>query len=235
MDARDATGHEGEVGAGARLSRPPERETQAMADLSFVHRFQPATIPGRQPLLLLHGTGADETDLLPLGAAIAPGAALLSPRGKVREGGMLRFFRRLANGVFDEDDVRLRAGELADFVAEARAAYDLPAPVAVGLSNGANIAAAVLFTRPEAFAGAILFRAMVPLQDPPAADLAGKRVLILSGRDDPLMPPETAARLAGMLAGAGADVVHQVMPGGHGLTQGDLTLARAWLAEPSTV
>ena len=132
------------------------------ADLSFIHRFEPATDAGRPPLLLLHGTGGDEDDLLPLGRMVAPGSALLSPRGKILEGGMPRFFRRLAEGVFDEADVRYRANELADFITQAREAYGLAAPVAVGFSNGANIAAAVLTLRPEALAGAVLLRAMVP-------------------------------------------------------------------------
>ena len=109
-------------------------------ELSHRHRFVPATAAGKPPILLLHGTGGDENDLLPLGQTIAPGAALLSPRGKVLEGGMPRFFRRLAEGVFDEHDVRRRANELADFVLEARDAYGLDAPIAVGFSNGANIA-----------------------------------------------------------------------------------------------
>ena len=135
--------------------------------LSFTHRFEPAAEPGSPPLLLLHGTGGDEDDLMPLGRALAPGTALLSPRGKVLEAGMPRFFRRLAEGVFDEDDVRRRADELADFITEARAAYSLEAPIAVGFSNGANIAAALLLLRPEALAGAALLRAMTPLSDPP--------------------------------------------------------------------
>src|SRR3954465_908284 len=110
-------------------------------ELSPIHRFVPATEAGRPPILLLHGTGGDENDLLALGRAIAPGAALLSARGKVLEGGMPRFFRRLVEGVFDHDDVRRRANELADFVAEGRERYRIAAPVAVGFSNGANIAA----------------------------------------------------------------------------------------------
>jgi phospholipase/carboxylesterase len=111
--------------------------------LSFIHRFEPATDAAAPPLLLLHGTGGDENDFLPLGRAVAPGSALLSPRGQVPENGMPRFFRRLAEGVFDEADVRRRAHELAAFVAEARKAYGLAAPVALGFSNGANIAAAL--------------------------------------------------------------------------------------------
>ncbi|MGF6232728.1 phospholipase/carboxylesterase [Inquilinus ginsengisoli] len=198
---------------------------------SFIHRFEPGTEPGSPPLLLLHGTGGDEADLLPLGRAVAPGSALLSPRGKVLEGGMPRFFRRLREGVFDEEDVQARAHELADFVAEARAAYGLPAPVALGFSNGANIATAMLQLRPEALAGAILLRAMVPLADPPAAELRGKPVLLLSGQLDPIVPADNAARLAGLLREAGAVVRHRVLPSGHGLSQADVTAAGVWLRE----
>lgn len=199
-----------------------------MSALSFNHRFIPATAANRPPLLLLHGTGGDEADLLPLGQMVAPGSALLSPRGKVLENGMPRFFRRFAEGVFDEADVTARANELADFVGEARAAYGLEAPVALGFSNGANIAAAVMLLRPEVLAGAALLRAMVPLSAPPDADLAGKRVLILSGSADPIVPAENAGRLAAMLAGSGAEVDHRTLPVGHGLSQADVNLTRAW-------
>ena len=199
-------------------------------NLSFTHRFEAASAPGRPPLLLLHGTGGDETDLLPLGRMVAPGAALLSPRGKVLERGMPRFFRRLAEGVFDEADVRARALELADFVGEAREAYGLEAPLAFGFPNGANIAAALLWLRPETLAGAVLIRAMVPLSTPPEADLAAKAVLILSGAMDPIVPADNAARLAAALAAAGARVTHEVLPAGHALSQADVTLARKWLA-----
>jgi phospholipase/carboxylesterase len=198
-------------------------------DLSFIHRFEPATEPGRPPLLLLHGTGGDETDLLPLGRMIAPASALLSPRGQVLENGAPRFFRRLREGVFDEADVVRRAHELADFVTEARAAYGLAALVAVGFSNGANIAAAVHQLRPEALAGAALLRAMVPLAEPPPVDLTGKPVLILSGAMDPIVPADNAARLAAILMQAGAAVMHQTLPTGHGLSQADVTLTKTWI------
>lgn len=203
------------------------------AALSFVHRFEPATRQDAPPLLLLHGTGGDENDLIPLGDMISPGSALLSPRGKVLEGGMPRFFRRLREGVFDEDDLRARAAELAGFIAQARAAYGLAAPIAVGFSNGANIAGALLLTQPGVLAGAVLMRAMVPLANPPAADLAGKRVLLLSGAMDPIVPEENAARLAGQLRAARADLDHRVLPAGHGLSQADLTLARQWIEAPA--
>jgi len=198
-------------------------------ELSHLHRFVPATTPGRPPILLLHGTGGDENDLLPLGQTIAPGAALLSPRGRVLEGGAPRFFRRLAEGVFDEQDIRRRANELADFVQDARDVYRLDAPIAVGFSNGANIAAAVLQLRPEALAGAVLLRAMVPLKEAPDPDLDGKPVLILSGAMDAIVPAENAARLAALLKGAGASVDDRTLPAGHGLTQADVSIAKTWL------
>src|SRR3954452_242627 len=198
-------------------------------ELSHHHRFVPATASGKPPILLLHGTGGDENDLLPLGQTIAPGAALLSPRGKGLEGGMPRFFRRLAEGVFDEHDVRRRANELADFVLKACDAYGLDAPIAVGFSNGANIGAAVLQLRPEVLAGAVLLRAMVPLSDAPVREMDDKPVLILSGAADPIVLAENAARLASILKGAGAIVDHRTLPAGHGLSQADVTIARAWL------
>jgi phospholipase/carboxylesterase len=197
---------------------------------SFIHRFQPGSVTGAAPLLLLHGTGGDENDLLPLGAALAPGAALLSPRGQVLEHGMPRFFRRLAEGVFDEDDVRRRAAELGAFVTEARQRHGLAAPIAVGFSNGANIAAALLLTQPGVLAGAVLLRAMVPLSEPPAIDLKGKPVLILSGAADPIVPAANAAKLAAQLSQAGAEVTHRTLPAAHQLSQADVNLARDWLA-----
>jgi phospholipase/carboxylesterase len=196
---------------------------------SHLHRFEPARAEGRPPLLLLHGTGGDEHDLVPLGRALAPGSALLSPRGKVLENGMPRFFRRLAEGVFDEADLRRRTADLAAFVGEARAAYGLEAPVAVGFSNGANIAAAMLLLHPGVLSGAVLLRAMVPLDEAPAESLAGTPVLILSGAGDPIVPAENAARLADMLTDAGAAVEHRTIASGHGLSQTDVDLAKAWL------
>jgi phospholipase/carboxylesterase len=198
---------------------------------SFIHRFEPATSAGSPPLLLLHGTGGDENDLLGLGKMISPGSALLSPRGRVLEHGMPRFFRRLGEGVFDEEDVRRRALELGDFVADARQRYGLAAPVAVGFSNGANIAAALLLLKPDVLAGAILLRAMVPLSDPPKAELAGKPVLLLSGQGDPIVPASNSARLTELLLQAGAGVTHKILPAGHQLSQADVTLARDWIGK----
>ncbi|MFC7052218.1 alpha/beta hydrolase [Hansschlegelia quercus] len=198
--------------------------------LSFVHVFQPATTAGLPPLLLLHGTGGDESDLIPLGQALAPGAALLSPRGQVMEGGAPRFFRRLAEGVFDEADVVRRARDLARFVGEARAVYGIVPPIALGFSNGANIAAATLLLHPDALAGAALLRPMVPLSSPSDARLSGKPVLILSGVADPVAPPDNVARLEALLRRSGAAVTHEAIPASHGLTRLDLISATEWYA-----
>jgi phospholipase/carboxylesterase len=198
--------------------------------LAYIHRFEPGSAPTLPPVLLLHGTGGDENDLLPLGREIAPGAALLSPRGNVLENGMPRFFRRFREGLFDEDDVRRRADELARFVAEARGAYGIGAPVALGYSNGANIAAAVLLTHPKTLAGAILLRVTTPLAEPPRPDLSGVPVLILSGLNDPVIPRSGAEKLALALAGAGARVERVELPAGHGLTQADVDRAKAFFA-----
>jgi phospholipase/carboxylesterase len=202
-----------------------------MTELSFIHRYEPATDAKRPPLLLLHGTGGDENDLFGLGRMISPGSAIISPRGKILENGMPRFFRRLAEGVFDEEDVRLRANELADFVAEARKAYGLAAPIAVGFSNGANIAAAMLMLRPEALAGAALLRAMVPLSEAPQAELAGKPVLMISGAMDPIIPADNSNQLAGSLLASGAEVQHEMLPTGHNLSQMDLQLLVRWFGD----
>jgi phospholipase/carboxylesterase len=196
----------------------------------FVHRFEPAARGDAPTLLLLHGTGGNESDLLPLGQMIAPGAALLSPRGQVLEAGMPRFFRRLSEGVFDEADVRARALDLAGFIEAARARYGLPAPIALGYSNGANIAAALLYLKPQALAGAVLLRAMVPLASGPEARADAKPVLILTGAMDPIVPAANAAHLAAALGDAGASVTHKTLPAGHELSQADIRTARDWLA-----
>lgn len=195
----------------------------------FIHRFEPASVAATPPILLLHGTGGDEHDLIDLGRAVAPGSALLSPRGQVLEHGAPRFFRRLAEGVFDEADVRQRADELADFVAAARKKYGMAAPVALGFSNGANIAAAMLLQRPEALSGAVLLRAMTPLSAPPASKIPGTKVLIVSGAQDPIAPVANPTRLANQLRERGAVVDHRIVPAGHGLSQADVNLAAAFI------
>jgi len=190
----------------------------------FHHRLIPGN-PALAPLLLLHGTGGNEDDLVPLAQAVAPGHTILSPRGKVLENGMPRFFRRLAEGVFDEADLIARTHELADFIA----AQNIGKPVALGFSNGANIAAALLMLRPEALSGAVLLRAMTPFKTPPEFHLAGTPVLLVSGAQDPILPLENAKRLAQELQHGGAVVDHETVSAGHNLTQADLALTTRFL------
>jgi predicted esterase len=197
----------------------------------FIHEFVPGT--SNRTLLLLHGTGGNEQDLIPLGRELDPNAALLSPRGKVLESGMPRFFRRLAEGVFDLEDLKFRTNELADFVTAAAKHYGFARDnlVAVGYSNGANIAAATLLLRPEILPIAILFRAMVPLHPDKLPNLSSVRVWIGAGDQDPIVPPAETKRLAELLRRAGADVTIRFAKAGHGLTTDDLQAARHWLGE----
>jgi phospholipase/carboxylesterase len=202
-----------------------------VTELAYVHMFRPPTEPGAPTLLLLHGTGGNEHDLLPIAAKLSPAAGVLSPRGNVLERGMPRFFRRLAEGVFDIEDLQRRTGELADFVAAAARQYGF-APqsvIAVGFSNGANIAASLLLLRPDVLAGAILLRAMVPLEPDVRAPLPGTPVLLSNGRRDPIVPAAQAERLAALLREAGADVTIVWQTAGHELTQQDIDDARRWL------
>jgi phospholipase/carboxylesterase len=204
--------------------------------LGFIHRFAPATRPGLPPLLLLHGTGGNEDDLLPLGERLLPGAARLSPRGQVLERGMPRFFRRIAEGVFDLDDLRRRTDELAEFVTAAGAEYGLPSPpVAVGFSNGANIAAALLLLRPGTLGGALLLRPMVPLVPSPLPALAGVPVQINAGVADPIVLPEQSEALADLLRQAGANVSLDWINVGHTLSAADLEIGERFLAALSGV
>ena len=204
-----------------------------MADLSFVHIFEPATDPGAPILLLLHGTGGNEQDLLSLAEVLAPHAGVLSPRGKVIERGMPRFFRRLAEGVFDLDDLKFRTNELADFLIAAAAQYgfDVRRLIAVGFSNGANIAGSLLLMRPDVLTAGILFRAMVPLVPDPLPSLPDTRVLLSNGRVDPLVSEQETERLTKLFRDAGADVTLVWQSAGHVLTQTDVTAAREWLSK----
>ena len=191
---------------------------------------------GPDTLLLLHGTGGDEHDLLALGRVLAPGASLLSPRGNVLEGAMPRFFKRLAEGVFDLADLERRTKELAAFVREASVSYgfDLDRLTAVGFSNGANIAASVILRDPGLIVRAILFRAMVPFEPPHPPSLDGTSVYLGAGRLDPIIPASNVERLATILREGGASVTLDWQPAGHGLTQSDVDRASGWL-EKQTV
>ena len=195
----------------------------------FIHEFVPGT--SSRTLLLLHGTGGNERDLIALGRELDPNAALLSPRGKVLENGMPRFFRRLAEGVFDLEDLKYRANELADFVTAAAQHYEFATDqlVGVGYSNGANIAASILLLRPEVMHRAILFRAMVPLIPDTLPGLSSARVWIGAGDQDPIVPASETKGLVELLRRAGADVTIRFFHAGHGLTNSDLETARHWL------
>ncbi len=182
-------------------------------DLGFAHRYVPGEGDDPNTLLLLHGTGGNEDDLVPLGRMLRPGAAILSPRGKVLEHGMPRFFRRLAEGVFDEEDLKERTHELAGFVERAIAEYgrDPSRVLAAGFSNGANIAASLLLLHPGL--------------------LARTPVYLAAGRTDPIIPPENTERLARLLQDAGADVTLDWQPGGHGIGREEVEAARRWMNE----
>ena len=197
----------------------------------FIHEFVPGS--SSRTLLLLHGTGGNERDLIALGRELDPNAALLSPRGKVLENGMPRFFRRFAEGVFDLEDLKYRTNELADFVAAAGEHYGFTSDnvVAVGYSNGANIAASMLLLRPEVMPAAILFRAMVPLVPNKLPELSSVHVWIGAGDQDSIIPPSEAQGLVELLRRAGADVTIRFFNAGHGLTNDDLEAARHWLGE----
>lgn len=203
--------------------------------LGFIHRFFPPTNSAEPSasttLLLLHGTGGDEDDLVPLGRALLPGAGILSPRGKVLEAGAPRFFRRIAEGVFDQEDLATRTVELGLFVEAAVRAYALEPDgiVAVGFSNGANIAASLLLWRPGLLRGAVLLSPMVPFEPDAPPNLSGTTVFIGAGRSDRIAPPKSAERLAELLRQGGADVTLHWEGGGHTITDNEIGAARSWL------
>jgi predicted esterase len=220
-----------------------------MNQLDFDHRFIPSpsnavsgnakqneTIKDNKSssltLLLLHGTGGNEDDLIPVGQTLSSSASLLSPRGKVLEHGMPRFFKRLAEGVFDLEDLKFRTAELSKFVNDASSKYsfDLNKTIAVGFSNGANIGASLLLLNPNVIAGAVLFRPMLPLVPKPLPDLSEKKVIILSGQYDPIVSKEQAESLFSLLRNAGAKVEMQWQASGHELTQNDVQVAQRWLS-----
>lgn len=194
------------------------------AEQAFKYRFEPGQDPSAPTLLLLHGTGGDENDLIPLGRMLAPEAALLSPRGQVLENGMPRFFRRIAEGVFDQQDLAARTADLANFIENSGTQ-----PIAVGFSNGANITASLLLRYPDKLRGAILMRVMFPFVPDKVPDLTGKPILILSGEQDPIVPVDQPQQLAEVFRSAGADVTLHWAKAGHNLTNEELKVARDWL------
>ena len=198
-------------------------------ELSHVHLFEPGS--DSMTLLLLHGTGGDEHDLLPLGRMLYRSANLLSPRGKVLEAGMPRFFRRLSMGVFDVEDLKARAADLLAFVDDAARAYgfDRDRVVVVGYSNGANIAAGMLLSADRPFAWAALLHAMTPFEPDAPPDLAGIRVLVTGGRRDQMIPAASTEHLSELLTSSGADVSLHWEPGGNELTQAEVDAVKEWI------
>jgi predicted esterase len=203
-----------------------------MSGLTFEHRYEPGDGSGTT-LLLLHGTGGNEQDLIPLGKDLAPGAAILSPRGKVLEHGMPRFFRRLAEGVFDHEDLLFRTHELADFIEAAATEYnfDKSKLIATGYSNGANIAASLMLLHPGLIRAAVLLRSMVPFEPEVMPDLSGMPVFMAAGRMDQMISPDNTQRLAEILTEAGAKVDLRWRDTGHGLTYEEIQEAKEWLAQ----
>lgn len=199
----------------------------------FAHNFLPGERAGSGvTLLLLHGTGGNEDDLIPLGQQLLPDAAILSPRGKISEHGAPRFFRRLAEGVFDHEDLVFRTHELAGFVDKAAVEYgfDNSKLIAVGYSNGANIAASLMLLHPKLLRGAVLFRAMVPFEPEQTPDLSGVLVFLAAGRRDAMIPPDNTERLAEILRDSGADLDLRWKNVGHPLTYEELEGAKEWLS-----
>ena len=201
---------------------------------AFVHIYiPPADISIDNTLLLLHGTGGDEESLVPVAGRILPGAGVLSPRGKVLENGMPRFFRRFSEGVFDLEDLRLRTDELASFIKAASEEYGFPSDMlsAVGYSNGANMAASLMLTYPRIFRKAVLFHPMVPFVPEKLPDSSGTDVLITAGTNDPIVRPEESQKLADLLGRTGAHVDLFWQENGHSLTRDEINAAKSFLSE----
>ena len=215
------------------MTKDTEKRSSS-SELGFIHQFIPAsTRPDQVTLLLLHGTGGNEQDLIPLGQELYPRAAILSPRGKVLESGMPRFFRRLAEGFFDIEDLKFRTHELADFVRKASTVYkfDLRYIISIGYSNGANIASSLLLIHPEIMTSAVLFRAMVPFIPEKVPNLTGKNIFIGAGQYDPIVPRKQTETLFGFFEKAGANVVlHFEENSGHELGYDEISAAKDWLA-----
>lgn len=201
-------------------------------DLGFIHRFRPPAAPGSpDTILVLHGTGGNEDDLVGIAQTVAPGAAVISPRGKVLEGGAPRFFRRLAEGVFDPAEVRRRGEELAKFIRAATERYSLdPKRVfALGYSNGANIASTVMMLDPGVIRAAILLRPMLVFEPEEKSDLSGTEVFISAGRVDPIVPTASVDKLVDLLEARGAEVTLKWQLGGHNLVPSEVKEAEEWL------
>ena len=212
-------------------------DNKKKTELGFIHQFIPSSNrkANLSTLLLLHGTGGNENDLIPIAKMLSSSpanASILSPRGKVLENGMPRFFRRLAEGVFDIEDLKFRTHELADFIENASRLYnfDLEHIIAVGYSNGANIASSLLLLRPEILSVAILFRPMVPFIPDTLQNLISKNILICAGEWDPIVPRQNTGKLLDIFKKAHANVSIYWQKSGHELGQEEILTAKEWLS-----
>lgn len=237
----DESAHE--LGSSLKLPAPYEpmrsdieRRLPRLRSEPFRHVFEKAHNPADddRTIVALHGTGGNENDLVGLAREVGKTSAILSPRGQVLENGMPRFFRRMAANVFDEDDVVRRAGELSDFISASADTYGRNPDrlTALGYSNGANMAAAVILLHPEVFSCAALIRPLLPLQSPPLPDLHGKQILVLKGKHDAVIPSASTDRLVETFQRAGADVTIREMDAGHEITARDVDAISEWLSGP---
>lgn len=214
--------------AGRVTPESPALFQNALGELSFQHRFEKGS--AERTLLLLHGTGGDENQLVSLARSVDPEASILSPRGAVDENGNLRFFRRNAEGVLDEADMTRRASDLSRFIVDACRFYRVPPPFALGYSNGANMAAAMALLYPGILRGLILLRAVAPFRENPPSDLAGMPALLVSGANDEVASVQRANELESGLRRAGAAVTHHILPLAHDLSQSDGEQISSWLS-----
>lgn len=199
-------------------------------DHGYEYQYLPPVAGDKRLLVLLHGTGGDENSLIELGRLMDPNAGILSPRGKSSEEGVNRFFRRHEEGVFDEEDLKEKAEDLADFIAHVTDHHYFEEVIAVGYSNGANIALAILLLHPEVLNGVLALRGMLPIHPSHLPDLSEKHVLLLSGKDDTIIPRSGVEALVELLEKGNAILHHEWLPTGHNLMRRDIEDAASWLA-----
>ncbi|WP_419176711.1 VOC family protein [Desulfosediminicola sp.] len=220
-----------------------EKRLAPLRAVEYIYTYSapPKPPPTERTIVAFHGTGGDEHDLIPLARTIAPDAAIISPRGQVTEHGMKRFFRRFSSGVFDEDDIRKRSEDLNSFLGRVSLQYrrNPQQLIALGYSNGANIAAALLLLHPQLFGSAILVRPMLPITVPVPVDLTGHNTLILKGTEDRIIPAASTDKLIDTLRQYGARVHVAEIQADHNITPTDIEIARKWLqnrqsTEPAT-
>lgn len=189
----------------------------------------PGAEPGAPALFLFHGTGGSEGQFFELAAELMPGARRIAPRGDVSEGGATRYFRRHAEGRFDMTDLARATRKMAGFIRDRLGATRPVLTAGFGYSNGANIIAAMQFDEPSLFDRAVLLHPLIPFDPPPQPGLAGKRVLITAGRNDPICPAQETQKLADWYAAQGAEITLHFHDGGHEIRRDELLAAKSFL------